>query len=74
MIGILIIRYNIKQLIRRKSDINMVKVEVDTTNVKLVCNECDSIEELPLKIILSGAVINCSECGNTIVETEKVVY
>lgn len=38
--------------------------------VKLVCRECDNIEELPLKIVIGGAVISCSSCSALIVETK----
>ena len=40
-------------------------------NDKFVCRECGKIEELPLKIVVSGAVISCSECGSLIVETKS---
>lgn len=38
--------------------------------IKLVCRECGYIEELPLKIVVYGAVISCSECGSLIVESK----
>lgn len=38
--------------------------------IKLVCRDCNHIEELPLKIVTSGAVISCSECGGLIVESK----
>ena len=43
----------------------------DNTGQRLSCRECDKIEELPLKIMVSGAVISCSECGSLIVETKS---
>ena len=45
--------------------------ECGEIDVRLVCRECDKIEELPLKIMVSGAVISCSECGSLIVETKS---
>lgn len=42
----------------------------DEKFVKLVCRECKHIEELPLKIVVYGAVISCSECGGLIVESK----
>ena len=45
--------------------------ECDSIDVKLICRECGKIEELPLKIVVSGAVISCSECGSLIVETKS---
>lgn len=38
--------------------------------VKLVCRDCEHIEEVPLKIVAYGAVISCSECGGLIVESK----
>lgn len=38
--------------------------------VKLVCRECDNIEEVPLNIVVGGAVINCPSCDALIVETK----
>ena len=45
--------------------------ECGEIDVKLVCRECGKIEELPLKIVVSGAVISCSDCGSLIVETKS---
>lgn len=42
----------------------------DEKFVKLVCRGCDNIEEVPLKIVIYGAVISCTSCGAFIVETK----
>lgn len=46
---------------------------MENVNVKLVCRQCDNIEEVPLNIVLGGAVISCQSCGAFIVET-KCIY
>lgn len=42
----------------------------DEKFVKLVCRGCDNVEEVPLKIVVYGAVISCSSCGGLIVESK----
>lgn len=41
--------------------------------VKLVCQSCDNIEEVPLNIVIGGAEISCSSCGALIVETKTSI-
>lgn len=41
--------------------------------VKLVCQSCDNIEEVPLGIVIGGAEISCSSCGELIVETNASI-
>lgn len=37
--------------------------------VKLVCRECENIEEISLNMLFGGVVISYSSCGELIVET-----
>lgn len=41
--------------------------------VKLVCQNCDNIEDVPLGIVTGGATISCSSCGSLIVETKTSI-
>ena len=41
--------------------------------VKLLCQSCDNVEEIPLKILIGDAEISCSSCGALIVETKASI-
>ena len=42
-------------------------------HVKLICRDCDWVEEVPLGIVTGGATISCSSCGALIVETKTSI-